>query len=456
MLKNKRINFKILVNAILQKIILLKKNRVLNNVLLVGSITLFIKFIGFYKETIVAANFGLSLVLDTFFIAYLIPGFIQSVFLNSFKSVFIPNYVAELKTGNNMASFQATGFLITALISIFFILIAILFTDTYLRLFFDGHDETYYQLVKSQFYYVLPCIFFWGFSSLLSGLLNINEEFRYSSFYSIFIPLTIIICLVFFKENLGNMVLAIGSLIGSITAFLYLLYICIKKKILKLSLPKLNNVNTQIMFRQVPIKMTSSVFSSLHSIIDQYFAAQLFIGSIAALNYASKIPAFTISLIVIAMSSVLLPHFSKLVMNNKPKAFQELFKMLKILFILSAVVAIVGILTSDFFIALFFERKEFTTKDTELVANLQKIILIYIPFKISGELLVNFLTSINKNIYMAIVSFISVILNVILNFVLINIYGVFGIAIATTTVVIIRNSILFLFTLKQKKTMYNN
>lgn len=443
-------------NTIFQRINQLKRNTVIKNILLVGGISLFIKGIGFYKETMVAANFGLSLVLDTFFIAYLIPGFIQSVFLESFKSVFIPNYVAELKTGNDMAAFQATGFLITALISMVFVLIAILFTDTYLQLFFDGHDETYYQLVKSQFYFVLPCIFFWGFSSLLSGLLNINSEFKYSSFQSIFIPITIIVCLGFFREHLGDMVLAIGSLIGSIIAFFYLLLICIKKGILKLSFPRFGNKNAITMLKQVPIKMTSSVFSGLHGIVDQFFAAQLMVGSIAALNYALKIPSFAIGIIVIAISNVLLPHFSKLVIANKPKAFQELFKILKIVFIIGSVVAILGILTSDFFIALFFERKEFTAKDTELVANLQKIILIYIPFKISGELLVNFLTSINKNVYMAIVSFISIILNIVLNYILIDLYGVFGIAIATTVVVIIRNSILFLFTLKQKGKMLTN
>ena len=178
------------------------KNPVFINVLIVGGITLFLKGIGFYKETIVAANFGLSLILDTFFIAYLIPGLIQSIFIESFKNVFIPNYIAELKTGNAIGPFQTTGFIITASISIFFILIAILLTDTYLEFFFAGHDEEYYRLIKRQFYYVIPCIFFWGFSSLLVGLLNIDSEFRLSTLQGIFMPVAIIICIIFFNQIL--------------------------------------------------------------------------------------------------------------------------------------------------------------------------------------------------------------------------------------------------------------
>ena len=54
--------------------------------------------------------------------------------------------------------------------------------------------------------------------------------------------------------------------------------------------------------------------------VDQFFAAQLAIGSIAALNYALKIPAFAIGIIVIAINKVLLPYFSKSVLEDKKKA----------------------------------------------------------------------------------------------------------------------------------------
>ncbi|MEZ4970190.1 MAG: lipid II flippase MurJ [Flavobacteriaceae bacterium] len=443
-------------NRILNKIQALLQNSVVKNILLVGTITLLIKGIGFYKETQIAANYGLSIVLDTFFIAYLIPGFVQSVFLESFKSVFIPNYIAELKSGNDISRFQGLGFFTTALMALFFTIIAILITDVYLQVFFSGKEVTYYELIKDQFYIVLPCIFLWGFSSLLSGLLTINEEFRHSSFESIFIPVSIIICIFFFKDKLGNMLLAIGSLIGSILSFLYLIIVCWQKNILNLSLPDFNNQNSIQMFKQIPAKITSSIFAGLHNVVDQFFAVQLAIGSISALNYALKIPAFAIGIIVIAMNNDLLPHFSKLVLKNKDQAYQQLYKLLKIVFLGSAIIAIIGILTSDFFISLFFERNEFTNEDTKLVSNLQKIILLYIPFKISGMLLVNFLTSINKNNFMAIVSLISVVLNIILNFALVNHFGIFGIVTATTTVVIIRNLILLRFTIIQKNKFYIN
>src|SRR5680860_617921 len=190
--------------------------QLIQSIITVGIITLLVKGLGFYKESVVAANYGLSEVLDTFYIAYLIPSFILNVFISAFKTVFIPNYVAELKTGNDISAFQSVGFLITGLVSLFFTLIAFLSTDVYLENFFPGHPADYYTLIKSQLYYVMPCIIFWGFSSLLSGLLNIEKEFRYSTISGVFMPIAILITLFFFRDLLGNLALAIGTLVGTI------------------------------------------------------------------------------------------------------------------------------------------------------------------------------------------------------------------------------------------------
>ncbi|MCK0159325.1 murein biosynthesis integral membrane protein MurJ [Allomuricauda sp. F6463D] len=437
--------------SILNRLRELTKNKIVGNILIVTVITLLIKGLGFYKETLVASNFGLSLILDTFFIAFLIPGFIQNVFLESFNTVFIPNYISETKAvKNNIGSFQSLGFITSISAATLFALIAVLGTDFYVESFFPGKEAFFYNLVKKQFYIVLPCIYFWSLSSILNSLLNINDEYTYSSFSGVFVALAIIISILFFSDYLGDMLLAISTLIGSIFEFCYLLILCLRKGFIKLSRPDFKSENASVMFKQIPAKITSSAFAGLHGVVDQFFAAQLAIGSIAALNYALKIPAFAIGIIVIAINKVLLPYFSKSVLEDKKRAFKQLFYMLKFVFLGSSVIAIAGIVTSDFFVSLFFERNEFTSEDSALVAQLQKIILIYIPFKITGMLLVNFLTSINKNSYMAIVSFISIILNIILNTIFVKQFGIFGIAMATTIVVILRNIILFYFTKIQK------
>ena len=52
---------------------------------------------------------------------------------------------------------------------------------------------------------------------------------------------------------------------------------------------------------------------------------------------------------------------------------------------------------------------------------------------------------------MAIVSFISVVLNLAFIYLLMDKYGLYGIALASTIGIVFRNIILFIFTLKQRK-----
>ncbi len=419
---------------------------VIRNIVLVGSISLIIKGIAFFKETLVASSFGLSEFLDTFFIAIIVPSFINNVFLGAFKSVFIPNYIAELNTKNNISSFQGTGFFITGCVSVVFMTIAFLFTDTYLDFFFPGQSMEYYGLIKSQFYYLLPCIALWGFSSLLAGLLNIHDEFKYSSLEGFFVPIIVIICIFFFKESLGQNVLAVGTLLGTIAGFLFLAAVCIQRNIISISWPDLKNANARIMFAQVPAKVSSGFLTGMNTVVDQYFAAQLVVGSIAAINYGLKIPAFLSGLLIIALTSVLLPYFSKSLMEDKVKAFRTLFKMLKLLFTSVVVCAIFGIFISDFLVEMLFERKAFTSEDTIIVSDIQKIFLMYLPFSICGMVIVNFLTSINKNAFMAYVSFGALALNIILDYILMRYFGVFGIALCTTVVIALKNVLLFYYT----------
>ena len=434
----------------------LKNSPTVINIITVAIITIFVKGLGFYKEIVVAGSFGLSELLDTFFIAALLPGFIYEVFLNAFNTVFIPNYVAEKKSTNRIGAFQSASFIVTLGVAFIFILISYLFTDVFLETFFKGHTQSYYDLIKTQFYYLLPCIAFWGITSLLSGLLNIYDEFRYSSIYPVLTSIAIIVCLLLFKEQLQEKVLAVGMLIGSVAQFLLLLIVALRKNIIHISKPDFFSLHTKTMFKQVPAKVSSGFLTGLISVTDQFFAAQLIIGSIAALNYGLRIPAFFATIIALALGNVLLPYFSKLTLTDQNEAFKTLYYILKRLFIGLVCVVIVLILASDFIIELSFERNEFTKEDTKIVANIQRMFLIGLPFAICGNIIVRFLTSINKNSFMAYVSFATVILNIILDIIFMKLYGVIGIALCTACTQIIRCLIFLKYTTKQQRLLVTN
>lgn len=415
------------------------------NVATVGLITVLIKGTSFLKEMTIAENFGLSELLDTFYIAILIPGFINNVFIGAFTSIFIPNYIAERKGDADTKSFQSVCFLVTLAISLLFILISILFTDVYIQNFFEGHTDQYYALVKMQFYYLVPCILLWGFGSLLAGLLNIYEDFTFSTLAGIFMPLSIICCLIFFKEELGTKVLAVGTLIGSGLSFLFLLIVSLKKKILHLGKPNFFAPNIILLFKQFPAKISSGLLIGMNPVVDQFFSAQLVLGSIAALNYGTRVPSIIISIGSLALGNVLLPYFSNFAADNMAHVFKKLKDVLKYLIIISAVVVVVLFLLSSPIVRLIFERNAFDSGDTVIVSRIQQMYLLQIPFYISSIVMVRFLTSINRNNFMVFTSLLSLILNIVFNYLLIKPMGVYGVALATSLVYLINCMTLFIY-----------
>lgn len=428
------------------------QNPVIKSMATVAIVTLIIKGIAFYKETIVASTFGLNEVIDTFIIASIIPTLINSVFISSLTNLFIPNYITELKNGGDKASFQSVVFIITIGISLVSVLISYLSIDFFLDFIYQDNPDANHQLVKDQFYVILPCVFFWGIGSVLTGLLEVENRFLVSTLYGLFPLLTMIFFLWFLKDTYGHMVLAYGTLAGTIVGFVFLLFFSLKYRFLSLGKP-IMNYNSRLMIQQLPPKVSSGFLSEMNIIVDKFFAGQLVIGSLAALDYANRLPAFGVAIVIMALGNVLLPHFSRLVNEDLRMAYQYLFRILKWVFFSVLIATIIGIFLSDFIIELWLERDKFTHEDTLKVSAIQQILFLHVPFYLCTLIMVKFLTSINKNSFMAWTSLANLIINVILNIVLIEYYGVFGLAMSTSLVFIISSCFYFGYTYKQYKKL---
>lgn len=428
------------------------QNPVLRNMILIAIITLLIKVVAFYKETLIASSFGLNEVIDTFIIATLIPSFINSVFITSLTHLFIPNYITELKNGGDKKSFQSVVFLLTIGISLISILITYFSIDIFLDIIYPNQPEANYQLVKSQFYIILPCLFFWGIESVLLGLLDVNNRFFVSTIVGIIPIIIMIVFLFYFWDTLGPMVLAYGTLAGTIISFMFLMFLSIKFKAVSLGMPVLND-NSRLMIQQLPPKVSSSFLSVMNNFVDQFFAGQLIVGSLAALSYANRLPAFGVTIVIMSLGNVLLPHFSRLANENLKMTYLYLFKILKWVFGVMIIASIIGILLSDWVVELWLERDQFTHTDTLKVSAIQQILLLNVPFYLCTLITVKFLTSINKNSFMAWISLFNLSVNIILNIILIKYYGVYGLALSTSLVLIISSCFYVGFTYKQYKKL---
>lgn len=419
-------------------------NTVFRNLLLIGGLGVLIKVVSFYKETLISASFGLSILLDTFYLAILIPSFIQLMALRALKNLFIPNYILEMKTTKEIGSLQAFIFIVITILFLFLSTFALVFS-LFIEDFFSGQSVEYYELLRKQLYIVLPCILLWGYSSVLDGLLEIDNKFFHSTIVQVFVPIITIINVLLFKDFFGETILVWSMLIGTLLSFFYLILMTKKFSLLKFAKVKIND-NTRLMIRQYPPKVTSAILTGINPFVDKMFAAQLVVGSVASINYGVKLPTILTALLMLALGKVFLPYFSRAIVDDKKKAYFRLFSVLKVVFISAFFVSAIFYFWSHEIIELLFERGEFTSNDTLVVGNIQKIAFLYVPFYLCTLICVKFLTADNKNKFMAWVSFWNLVINLTMNFILIKAYGLYGLVMSTTIVYIISSLIYFTYT----------
>ncbi|MEX0314823.1 MAG: murein biosynthesis integral membrane protein MurJ, partial [Allomuricauda sp.] len=366
-----------------------------------------------------------------------------TVFIGAINNIFVPNYIQERSTTREIGGFQFLTISLIIGICVAFIFLIYIANQYFISVLFPGHTDAYYELIQLQMNIILPCIMVWGLNGFMTALLEIKGKFLFSTFSTIFTAIVTIALVFFFKEKFPKTVLAISLLGGSLISFAYLLIGCLKLKLLKIKATRLNS-NMWTMIRQLPAKTAAGLLTAVNPVVDQFFAAQLVAGSVIALSYGDKIPAFLVTISMMALGNVLLPHFSEIVVKDKKKAFKELFKILKVAFIGATIlVGIIAIFTFDI-IQILFERGKFTVENTLTVGYIQLILLASIPFFILTRILVKFFTSINKNSFMAWAALITVLSNFLLNSWLIGPFQVYGLALSTSLVLIL-NNLVFVF-----------
>jgi len=411
------------------------------NIFTVAICILIVKIFGFAKEAFISNAFGMTNLLDSFFILMLVPVFFKNVFIGAFKAVFIPNYIHA----KSKKEFYPNLIALTTFLSLLLIIIVSLILPYINEYLTRNYSNEISKIVFDNQYLFLICIPLWSFSALISGFLDIKKNFIKSAITPVISSITIILVLTIFTPSISNLFHAF--LFGIFLEFIYLFLL----NPLKFNFSKIDfsNEDTKTLLSQFAPKLISGLIIGLNPIIDQTFSSSIGNGAISSLNYGSKFPVFAISIISIAVGNVLLPYFAELKNKRSSYVLKELNKKIIVIFIFGIFCIAFLFIFGESLIRLFFEHGKFTAEDTKLVNNILRMFSYQIPFYILNILLVRFLTAFNLNKFNIFSSSVSVFLNLICNYFLIKKYGVSGIALSTSVVIFISFSLKYLYILNK-------
>ena len=176
----------------------------------------------------------------------------------------------------------------------------------------------------------------------------------------------------------------------------------------------------------------------INVLINTNFATSLGAGAITWLSFAFRLLQLPIGIFAVAVSAVALPAFSRLLSDktpeNKRKLSDQLFHACELMIWLMSACFVVIALSGDDMIRLLFEQGAFTRSDSLATGQA----LFYYSFGLMGYGLVKVLSSYyyasDRTSWAMKISLISIGLNFVLNYFLVDRFGVNGLAMTASCI----------------------
>jgi putative peptidoglycan lipid II flippase len=414
--------------------------RIFTAAMIVATMTAAVKAVAMLKDIVVAHHFGAGDALDAFYLALLLPNFLTSAVGESFGTSFIPVYI-ELREAQGREVAQRLLSSLTCCGLAAFLGISVLLaisSGTVLSVIGSGFDQTKLGLARVLLMPLLLWLGFCGINALWHAALVAHERFSVSAVAPILTPLIIIATLAGFASRWGVYALAVGSLLGG-AADLIFCGIALRRAGISL-LPRWYGFSPALLkvFGQFTPLVAGALLMGSSTAVDQTMAAMLSPGSVAALNYANKMVTLPIWIGVHSLSVAVFPTLSQLsAREDWPGMRHVLRTYARLILLVSLPLTFMLVRYSEPLVALIFQGGAFTAHDVRTVARVQMLLCLQLPFYAMGILYVRALSALKHNQVLMWGTTISVLVNVVLNFVLMRMIGLPGIALSTSFVYVI-------------------
>jgi putative peptidoglycan lipid II flippase len=411
--------------------------RIFSAALTIGVLTFGVKLASMFKEMLVAAFFGTGDELDAFVIALMVPTYIINVVAGSFNAALIPVHVEVCENEGPAAAqrlFSGTVALTLALL-LTTTLCLILLGPVILPFLCSGFGPQKVMLTNRLFYLLLPAVVISGVLTNWDSVLNAGERFGVAALAPAMLPLTTIATLNLLGAHWGIDALAIGTIAGLVLHLVVLGWALAKRGVNLLpDWHGLDAAMKRVVRQYLPLVGAAAMMSST-LLVDQTMATLLAPGSVAALSYANKLVALVLTVGTMALGTAVLPYFSKMVAAADWYGLKHTLRTYTRLILLVTVpTTCLGLWLSKSLVSLLFQRGKFTAADVQLVSSIQSMYMLQIPFHTLGILFVRMISSLQMNHVLLWNTLLGFTVNIALDYVLMRVMGVAGIALSTSLV----------------------
>lgn len=399
-------------------------------------ITVISKIFGFVRESVMAAYIGAGELKSIYTTSMTIPLLITGVIVGGIKSAYIPvfNKVKNEKGLKEAIEFTSNLINLLMIYGLISIIIIFIFAEPLSKLFSPDLSGSSLSMAASFSRILSLTIFMSLYSSVISGYLNIHGNFIDPSIIGFINNAVVITSTILYAKTKNPYILIIGTFIGLNIQFIR--YPFASKKLGFKYSRKFNRKDPYIKYLLVlilPIVLSSAAVQ-LSNLVDNSMASAFFgVASVSKIFYARTMLNFITGVVTLSISTVTFPEIAKLGQSGDTYKMRKYLSTAVVIAMLLVIPATLGMMTlSEPIIKVAFERNAFLNSDTVVVS---KLLVAYGPsiiFESSIQIITNAFYSIGDSKTPVKVVIFQQVMNIILNIILSRIFGLTGLALATT------------------------
>ena len=401
------------------------------------------RVLGFARETMIAGLLGAGPVADAFYAAFRFPNLFRRLFAEgAFNAAFIPLFSKELENGGRDAARAFAEQILSVLILVLLALSALAITfapylvGTIIAPKFAADPEKF-ELTTLLTRIMFPYLAAMSLVAMLSGILNAFRKYFLAALAPVLLNVVLIGILVFcWANNFTPRDIGVWMAWGVALSGLLQLGLLIRGVVnegfpLSLRMPTLSAPVKRLLVLAVPTAIAGGI-TQINLLVGQIIASAQS-GAIAVMNFADRLVQLPLGVIAIAIGVVLLPELSRALAAGDKKEASFLQNRSLEFGLGLTVPAAVGLFMIPLpLVALVYERGAFVRETSEITANVLAAFAIGLPSFVLIKIFQPYFYAREDMRTPMWFSGLNAVLNIVLALSLFPLYGVVGLAIATS------------------------
>jgi putative peptidoglycan lipid II flippase len=412
------------------------------------------RILGVVRETVLAALFGSSMQMDAYNVAFRIPNLLRDLFAEgAMTAAFVPTFTRALTQGGREHAWRLGNLVINVLVLVTGVLVVLgmVFAGTITRAIapefarIDGKLELTAQLTRV----MLPFLPMIAVAVAAMGMLNSLHRFFIPSLSPVMFNVATIACALLltpFMETMGLppiMAIAIGTLLGGLGQILLQWPLLRREGYRYHPIVSFRDSELREVLRLMVPGAVGLGAVQINVLVNTYLASSQQPGAVSWLGYAFRLMYLPIGLFGVSIATAALPDISRHAVTEDLAAMRKtVSRGLRMILMLNVPATLGLIVLAAPIVSLLYERNKFGPQDTIATAAALVFyapgLLGYSAVKIASPTFY----SLRDSRTPVIVSGLAVAVNLVLNLILIRVFGYAGLALGTALAAIFNAAVL--------------